>query len=205
MSLCPGTRAGANVPGQTPLSRPVPGQNNLPKRTKKQEKDIPKQEKDVLKQRVLYRDICSCPCPGTKGHRDNIFFCPGTKGQRNVPSRFVPGRPVPWKPYFKVNFQCQKLPEPFSIFDTSPLTQFSKFNNFLWVCWFLGKNLSNFGPPVWKLHNPYCHTFPHRFSVTWQAVSCNPKIYNIICWFTGLLGQMTRLPRVLCSKNYFLS
>ena len=31
------------------------------------------------------------------------------------------------------------------------------FNNFLWVCWFLGKNLSNFAPPVWKLHNPYCH------------------------------------------------
>ena len=43
------------------------------------------------------------------------------------------------------------------IFDTSPLTQFSKFNNFLWVCWFLGKNLSNFVPPFWKLHNPYCH------------------------------------------------
>ena len=38
-----------------------------------------------------------------------------------------------------------------------PLIQFSKFNNFLWVCWFLGKNLSNFVPPVWKLHNPYCH------------------------------------------------
>ena len=37
------------------------------------------------------------------------------------------------------------------------LTQFSKFNNFLWVCWFLGKNLSNFVPLVWKLHNPYCH------------------------------------------------
>ena len=39
------TRAGANVPGQTPLSRPVPGQNHLPKRTQKQEKDVPKQEK----------------------------------------------------------------------------------------------------------------------------------------------------------------
>ena len=32
-----------------------------------------------------------------------------------------------------------------------------KFNDFLWVCWFLGKNLSYFVPPVWKLHNPYCH------------------------------------------------
>ena len=35
--------------------------------------------------------------------------------------------------------------------------QFSKFNNFFWVCWFLGKNLSNFVPPVWKLHYRYCH------------------------------------------------
>ena len=33
-------------------------------------------------------------------------------------------------------------------FDTSPLIQFSKFNNFLWACWFLGKNLSNFVPPL---------------------------------------------------------
>ena len=29
VSRCPGTRAGANVPEQTPLSRPVPGQNDL--------------------------------------------------------------------------------------------------------------------------------------------------------------------------------
>ena len=29
-------------------------------------------------------------------------------------------------------------------FDSSPFHQFSKFNNFLWVCWFLGKNLLNF-------------------------------------------------------------
>ena len=42
-------------------------------------------------------------------------------------------------------------------FDTSPLNQFSKFNNFLWVCWFLGKNLSNFVSLPWKLHNRYCH------------------------------------------------
>ena len=36
------------------------------------------------------------------------------------------------------------------IFDTSPLHQFLKFNNFLWVRWFLGKNISNFVPPAWK-------------------------------------------------------
>ena len=40
-------------------------------------------------------------------------------------------------------------------FDPSPLYSFSKFNNFLWVCWFLNKNLSNFVPPIWKLDNPY--------------------------------------------------
>ena len=40
----------------------------------------------------------------------------------------------------------------------SPLVQFWKFKNFLWVCWFLCKNLSNFIYPVWKLHNPYCNT-----------------------------------------------
>ena len=41
LSWCPfvlRTRAGANVPGQTPLSRDVPGQNHLPLRNKKQEK-----------------------------------------------------------------------------------------------------------------------------------------------------------------------
>ena len=47
-----------------------------------------------------------------------------------------------------------------AIFDTSPLHQFSKFNNFLWVCWFLGKNLSNFVPPAWKLDKPYYHNVP---------------------------------------------
>ena len=43
------------------------------------------------------------------------------------------------------------------IFDTSPLHQFSKLNNSLWVCWFFGKNISNFVPPAWKLNNPYYH------------------------------------------------
>ena len=38
-----------------------------------------------------------------------------------------------------------------------PLVQFSKFKNFLWVCWFLCKILSNFVSLPWKLHNPYCH------------------------------------------------
>ena len=44
----------------------------------------------------------------------------------------------------------------FALFDTSSITQFSKFNNFLSVCWFLGRNLSNFVPlyslyAVWQI------------------------------------------------------
>ena len=43
------------------------------------------------------------------------------------------------------------------IFDSSPLHQFSKFNLFLVLRWVLGKNLSNFISPAWKLDNPYFH------------------------------------------------
>ena len=51
-----------------------------------------------------------------------------------------------------------------------PLIQNSKFNHFLLVCWFLGKSLSNFVSPVWKLHNPYCHNNPdpaEYFQIKW--------------------------------------
>ena len=44
-----------------------------------------------------------------------------------------------------------------ALFDSLPLIKNSKFNNFFRVCVFLGKNVSNFVFPVWKLHNPYCH------------------------------------------------
>ena len=56
----------------------------------------------------------------------------------------------------------RKLPlkvKVMALFDGLQLIQNSKFDNFLWVCWFLSKNLSNFIPPVWKLHTPYCHNF----------------------------------------------
>ena len=64
--------------------------------------------------------------------------------------------------YRKLTLKVKRLGD-FALFDTSPLTQFSKFNNFLWVCWFLGKNLSNFVPLVWKLHNRYCHNTYHTY------------------------------------------
>ena len=35
----------------------------------------------------------------------------------------------------------------FESFWGPPLIQFSKLNYFLWLCWFFGKNLSNFVPP----------------------------------------------------------
>ena len=46
----------------------------------------------------------------------------------------------------------------------SPLVKFSKFKNFLWVCWFLCKNLSNFVSLPWKFHNPYCHNAHHTIA-----------------------------------------
>ena len=57
-----------------------------------------------------------------------------------------------------------------ALFYSSPLIQNSKFNNFLWVCWFLGKNLSNFGSTIWKLHNPYCHSKYSGFNFSWDKV-----------------------------------
>ena len=47
----------------------------------------------------------------------------------------------------------------FACYWGSPLVQFSKYNDFLCVCWFLGKNLSNFVSPDLKLHNMYCHKY----------------------------------------------
>ena len=46
----------------------------------------------------------------------------------------------------------------YPIFDSSPLHQFSKFNNFLWVRWFLGNFFFLILVfPDLKLHNRYCH------------------------------------------------
>ena len=53
----------------------------------------------------------------------------------------------------KIDFKSQIL----TLFVSSPLIQNSKFNNFLWVCWFLDNNISNVVSPVWKLHHLDCH------------------------------------------------
>ena len=64
------------------------------------------------------------------------------------------------------------------------LIQNSKFNNFLLVCWFLGKNLSNFVSPIWKLHNPYCHTKEYTIAskILWQR---RLKIIVVSTWKSG--------------------
>ena len=57
-----------------------------------------------------------------------------------------------WFLTYKIDFESKIL----AIFDSSLLIQNSKFNNFLWLCWFLGKILSKFVSTVWKLQNLYC-------------------------------------------------
>ena len=93
------------------------------------------------------------------------------------------------------------------IFDTSPLTQFSKFNNFLWVCWFLGKNLSNFVPPIWKLHYPYCHSARHFFC---SCISVFTRVFHVkqfpfnIFWYTAItqLSINIYIARLVFAKKW---
>ena len=47
--------------------------------------------------------------------------------------------------------------------------------NLLWVCWFFGKNLSNFVHPTWKFNNPYYHSLGMSF------VSNRERKYDMSC------------------------
>ena len=70
------------------------------------------------------------------------------------------------------------------IFDSSPLLQFSKFNDFLCVCWFLVKNLSNFVSLPWKLHNRYCHNYYLKLP-TLLGICLTGVAWCITCWCCG--------------------
>ena len=78
---------------------------------------------------------------------------------------------------FRVYFLRQKSSEyfliSFSLKSINLGTQFSKFNNCLWVCWFLGKNISNFVPLIWKLHNPYCHNLHNHIQLLLRGVDAH--------------------------------
>ena len=91
--------------------------------------------------------------------------------------------------YRKLTLKVRRLGD-FALFDISPLTQFSKFNTFLWVCWFLGKNLSNFVPLVWKLHNRYCHSTYVVEIKSWHFLVPLPTA--ISCWIHQFLSDQIR-------------
>ena len=60
-----------------------------------------------------------------------------------------------WK--LEIGLTCTLYFYPFHLWFSAPhYTNFQ--NNFLWVCWFLDKNISNFVPPSWNLDNPHYHT-----------------------------------------------
>jgi hypothetical protein len=77
---------------------------------------------------------------------------------------------------FKTSDFCKELRIPIFL-----LVQSSKFNNFLWVCWFLCKNLSNFVYPVWNLHYPYCHNVHFLQKTSPINFSYNDFIGNKVC------------------------
>ena len=67
--------------------------------------------------------------------------------------------------------------------------QFSKFNNFLWVCWFLGNNLLNFVSPDLKLHNRYCHTFAFFCQIVVHGIGTYKHFLTIIVFKGSLQCQ----------------
>ena len=105
---CPGTK-GQQDKGRYKMGPSIKGRSKTGKGCSKAGKDVLKQEiwslffgifkfilsRDVLGQRSLSRENCSCPCPGTKGHRDKIFFLPQDKG---TTGRLVPVCPRTSRP-----------------------------------------------------------------------------------------------------------
>ena len=97
----------------------------------------------------------------------------------------------------KIDFESQNL----ALFDTSPLHQFSNFNNFLWVCWFLGENLSNFVPPTWKFDNPYCHKWTYIHEIPFFSKS-KQNLANVTKTTIKTFGSVQR--EGACHKRYRL-
>ena len=79
----------------------------------------------------------------------------------------------------KIDFESQLL----ALFDTSPLHQFSKFNYFLCVSWFLGKNISNSVPPAWKLINMYINDNTPYFKKYFVIVATQKNISLVLSEF----------------------
>ena len=78
-----------------------------------------------------------------------------------------------------------------------PLIQFSKFNNFLWICWFLGKTFLILYAPF---ENLYCHTvwLPEKLKT-----QLNPGLHTLaeahkIPFGSGLMDCSHILEDFLC-------
>ena len=91
------------------------------------------------------------------------------------------------------------------IFDSMSLIQNSKFNDFLLVCWFLCKNLSNFVPPAWKLHNPYCHNIQVWAWLSWQPTQASSLFYSVESRSIISFADIVLLQLVLKEKKPLLS
>ena len=78
--------------------------------------------------------------------------------------------------YRKLTLKVKRLGD-FALFDTFPLTQFSKFKNFLWVCWFLDIFFPDFVPSPWKIHKPYCYNVKPNLQVTYLFIK-GKKVFN---------------------------
>ena len=71
------------------------------------------------------------------------------------------------------------------------ITSILKFNHFLWVCWFLGKNLSNFVSPVGKLHNPYCHNAQLEIQILIWLYSRSSQLFIFDNINAGVYGSIS--------------
>ena len=69
-----------------------------------------------------------------------------------------------------------------AIFIGSSLCLFTRYQNFLWLCWFLCLNVTNFGCPRLKLNNPIDHTLQPPFCFHFE----NFKTWEMILSFENL-------------------
>ena len=92
-----------------------------------------------------------------------------------------------------------------ALFDSWSLIQKSNLNNFFWVCWFLGKNLSNFVSPVWKLHNPYCHNVDPNCQTTYPPLLVTMVFKTLLIYHIYVLIQFPYVVwRISCENQEFL-
>jgi hypothetical protein len=111
--------------------------------------------RDVPGQRGLSRDICSCPCPGTKGHRDKKISLSRDKG--------TTGRPVP---------VCPGTSRPVKTLVSTMYTSFNHCND---MTAFIVVTLA--GSPVWLIEvTLVCQTYGTNLNVLGWVLEKKPSI-----------------------------